>query len=236
VVGRGFAGPGRRRGALDAFVVGVRTTQIDVVDCVARSREDTFTRDAGRGTDCLDAIWRERVFHRRLTIRAGTMVRRALYEALYVGWRKTARVPDKGIRPSCDGLYFKGAHQAGIARRARCCVGSFVVRRDKVDGRPCGVGSSVVCRGRGHFFLFCVLTFLKRQYTLHDDGSLTIQTHEKHITQLCSLLGLNVRNQNKKNPAHADIEKGDDTADFSSTSATGHNFQNLRWCFDVSGD
>ena len=64
------------------------------------------------------------------------------------------------------------------------------------------------------------LTFLKRQYTLHDDGRLTIQTHEKHITQLCSLLGLNVRNQNKKSPAHADIEKEDDTADLSSSSAT----------------
>ena len=47
----------------------------------------------------------------------------------------------------------------------------------------------------------------KIQYTLHDDGRLTIQTREKHITQLCSLLGLKVRNQNKKNPAHADIEK-----------------------------
>ena len=64
------------------------------------------------------------------------------------------------------------------------------------------------------------LTFLKRQYTLHDDGRLTIQTHEKHITQLCSLLGLNVRNQNKKSPAHADVEKEDDTADLSSSSAT----------------
>ena len=64
------------------------------------------------------------------------------------------------------------------------------------------------------------LTFLKRQYTLHDDGRLTIQTHEKHITQLCSLLGLNVRNQNKKSPAHADIEKEDDTADLSSSPAT----------------
>ena len=49
------------------------------------------------------------------------------------------------------------------------------------------------------------LTFLKRQYTLHDDGRLATQTHEKHITQLCSLLGLNVRNQNKKSPAHADM-------------------------------
>ena len=73
------------------------------------------------------------------------------------------------------------------------------------------------------------LTFLKRLYTLHNDGRLTIQTHEKHITQLCSLLGLNVRTQNMKNPAHANIEKGHDTACFFSIS---HNFQNLRWCFD----
>ena len=98
VVGRGFAGPGRRRGALDAFVVGVRTTQIDVVDCVARSREDTFTRDAGRGTDCLDAIWRERVFHRRLTIRAGTMVRRALYEALLRGLAQNSTGTGQGYQ------------------------------------------------------------------------------------------------------------------------------------------
>ena len=35
------------------------------------------------------------------------------------------------------------------------------------------------------------LTFLKRLYTLHDDGRLALQTHEKHITQLCGLLGLN---------------------------------------------
>ena len=28
------------------------------------------------------------------------------------------------------------------------------------------------------------LTFLNRRYTLHEDGRLTIQTHEKHITQL----------------------------------------------------
>ena len=36
------------------------------------------------------------------------------------------------------------------------------------------------------------LTFLKRLYTLHDDGRLTLQTHEKHITQLCGLLGVTV--------------------------------------------
>ena len=31
------------------------------------------------------------------------------------------------------------------------------------------------------------LTFLKRLYTLQSDGRLTVQTHEKHITQLCGL-------------------------------------------------
>ena len=64
------------------------------------------------------------------------------------------------------------------------------------------------------------LTFLKRQYALHDDGRLIIQMHEKHITQLCNLLGLNVRNQNKKSPAHADIDKEDGTPELSSASAT----------------
>jgi hypothetical protein len=49
---------------------------------------------------------------------------------------------------------------------------------------------------------------------------LTIQTYEKHTTQFCSLLGLNVRNQTKKNLAHADIEKENDTADLSTSSAT----------------
>ena len=42
------------------------------------------------------------------------------------------------------------------------------------------------------------------------------------------MLGLNVRNQNKKSPAHADIEKEDDTADLSTSSAT-----TLRTCVGV---
>ena len=56
------------------------------------------------------------------------------------------------------------------------------------------------------------LTFLKRLYTLQADGRLTVQTREKHISQLCGLLGMNPGCQNKKTPAHADIDKGDNTA------------------------
>ena len=52
------------------------------------------------------------------------------------------------------------------------------------------------------------LTLLKRLYTLQSDGRLTVQTHEKHITQLCGLLGMNPRCQNKKTPAHARHRQG----------------------------
>ena len=64
------------------------------------------------------------------------------------------------------------------------------------------------------------LTFLKRVYTLNDDGRLILEIHTKHVNQLCSLLGMNPRNQNKKTPAHADMEKEDHTADLSATTAT----------------
>ena len=64
------------------------------------------------------------------------------------------------------------------------------------------------------------LTFLKRVYTLNDDGRLILEIHAKHVNQLCSLLGMNPRNQNKKTPAHTDIEKEDHTADLSGTAAT----------------
>ena len=40
------------------------------------------------------------------------------------------------------------------------------------------------------------ITFLKRHHVLHADGRLTIHTHHKHVLQLCSLLGLNAKNQN----------------------------------------
>ena len=42
------------------------------------------------------------------------------------------------------------------------------------------------------------ITFLKRLHVLHPDGKLTLQTHQKHVMQLCSLLGMNVKTQNKK--------------------------------------
>ena len=64
------------------------------------------------------------------------------------------------------------------------------------------------------------LTFLKKVYTLHDDGMLTLETHGKHVSQLCSLLAMNPRSQNKKTPAQADIEKEDHASDLSGTSAT----------------
>ena len=63
------------------------------------------------------------------------------------------------------------------------------------------------------------LTFLKRLYTLQSDGRLTVQTHEKHITQLCGLLGMNPRCQNKKTPAHADIDKEDSTSELAPSNA-----------------
>ena len=64
------------------------------------------------------------------------------------------------------------------------------------------------------------ITFLKRHHVLHADGRLTIHTHHKHVLQLCSLLGLNAKNQNKKSPAHADIDLEDKSEDLSPGDAT----------------
>ena len=64
------------------------------------------------------------------------------------------------------------------------------------------------------------VTFLKRLYTLHPDGRLTLQTHHKHVMQLCSLLGMNPKNQGKKSPAHADIDKEDHTNNLDGETAT----------------
>ena len=64
------------------------------------------------------------------------------------------------------------------------------------------------------------ITFLKRHHALHPDGRLTIHTHHKHVLQLCSLLGLNAKNQNKKSPAHADINLEDKSEDLPSSDAT----------------
>ena len=53
------------------------------------------------------------------------------------------------------------------------------------------------------------ITFLKRLHVLYHDGRMTIQTHAKHISQLCTLLGMNPKVQNKKSPAHSDIDRED---------------------------
>ena len=64
------------------------------------------------------------------------------------------------------------------------------------------------------------ITFLKRLHVLHHDGRMTIQTHWKHISQLCSLLGMNPKHQNKKTPAHSDIDREDATEDLSGDVAS----------------
>ena len=57
------------------------------------------------------------------------------------------------------------------------------------------------------------VTFLKKTHTLCADGRLTIQAHHKHVHQMCSLLGLNPRTQNKKTPGHADMDLADTSAE-----------------------
>ena len=61
------------------------------------------------------------------------------------------------------------------------------------------------------------LSFLKRRMVLEPDGRLLIQTHYKHVQQMCSLLGLNKKLQNKKTPGHADMEKDEHTGDLRPT-------------------
>ena len=67
------------------------------------------------------------------------------------------------------------------------------------------------------------ITFLKRLHVLYHDGRMTIQTHAKHISQLCTLLGMNPKVKNKKSPAHSDIDRRCD------------HVQDMRWHLDVSG-
>ena len=61
------------------------------------------------------------------------------------------------------------------------------------------------------------ITFLKHLHVLHHDRLLSLQTHWKRINQL---LGMNVKTQNKKGPAHSDIDCEDTTDDLSSDVAT----------------
>ena len=51
------------------------------------------------------------------------------------------------------------------------------------------------------------ISFLKRSHVLHEDGRLSIQANHKHVSQMCSLLGINRRTQNKKSLDHADMTR-----------------------------
>ena len=64
------------------------------------------------------------------------------------------------------------------------------------------------------------LSFLKRTHVLHADGRMTIQTRQKHVTQMCSLLKMNGRIQSKKSPGHADMDKEDNTKELDATAGT----------------
>ena len=64
------------------------------------------------------------------------------------------------------------------------------------------------------------LSFLKRTHVLHADGRMTIQTHQKHVTQMCSLLKMNGRIQSKKSPGHADMDKEDTTKELDAAAST----------------
>jgi len=61
------------------------------------------------------------------------------------------------------------------------------------------------------------LTFLKRLHVLYPDGRLTLQTHHKHVMQLCSM---NPKVQNKKSPGHSDIDREDTMAALTAETST----------------
>ena len=55
------------------------------------------------------------------------------------------------------------------------------------------------------------VTFLKKTHQLLDDGRMVIHIHPKHLDQLCKLLHLLKRLQNKRSPGHSEIETPDST-------------------------
>ena len=63
------------------------------------------------------------------------------------------------------------------------------------------------------------VSFLKRRMTLQHDDRITIETHHKHVDQMCSLLGLNRKLQNKKSPGHSDMDQVDTTSEVSPAAA-----------------
>ena len=64
------------------------------------------------------------------------------------------------------------------------------------------------------------LSFLKRKMVLDHDGRVLIESHHKHVLQMCSVLGLNKKLQNKKTPGHSDMDMDDGTEALSPEAAT----------------
>ena len=63
------------------------------------------------------------------------------------------------------------------------------------------------------------LHFLKRRMTLLSDSRLLIQTHHKHVQQMCDVLGLNKALQRKKSPGHAEMDQCDLSGEISPQDA-----------------
>jgi len=63
------------------------------------------------------------------------------------------------------------------------------------------------------------LHFLKRRMTLLSDSRLLIQTHHKHVQQMCDVLGLNKALQRKKSPGHAEMDQCDLSGEISPEEA-----------------
>ena len=57
---------------------------------------------------------------------------------------------------------------------------------------------------------------------------MTTQTHQKHVSQMCSLLKLNGKMQSKKNPGHADMDKEDTSKELDAFAGA-----TFRTCFGI---
>ena len=64
------------------------------------------------------------------------------------------------------------------------------------------------------------LTFLKKTHQFLDNGRMIIKIHPKHLEQLCKLLHLLKRLQNKRSPGHSEIETPDSTKDLKPAEAS----------------
>ena len=53
------------------------------------------------------------------------------------------------------------------------------------------------------------VTFLKKTHQLLSDGKIIIRIHPKHLDQLCKLLHLSKRLQNKRSSGHSETETPD---------------------------